>query len=60
VHELPIALALLLVMEGIWPFLSPGTFRRALTLVAGEGDRSLRVAGLLSMAGGVALLYLVH
>ncbi len=59
-HELLIATALLLVMEGVWPFLSPASFKRALITVASEGDRPLRMAGLISMVAGVALLYLVN
>jgi len=60
VHELLIATALLLVIEGVWPFLSPATFRRALTLVASESEGPLRLAGLISMVAGVVLLYLVN
>jgi uncharacterized protein YjeT (DUF2065 family) len=48
------------VIEGIWPFLSPRAYRRILTLVASEGDRPLRIAGLASMLVGVGLLYLVN
>jgi len=54
------AVALLLVIEGVWPFLSPATFRRVLQAVAAEADGPLRLAGLLSMLAGVALLYLVN
>ena len=60
VHELLIALALLLVAEGVWPFLSPPSFRRALLMVAGEPDGRLRLTGLISMVVGVGLLYLVN
>lgn len=60
VHELLIALALLFVVEGVWPFLSPPSFRRALLTVAGERDGPLRLTGLISMAAGVGLLYLVN
>lgn len=59
-HDLMVAIALVLVIEGIWPFLSPGGFRRALLLVAGEDKRSLRLAGLFSMLLGLGLLYLVN
>lgn len=52
------AVALLLVLEGIMPFLSPSSVRRLLERVNELGDRSLRVAGLASMLAGVALLYL--
>ena len=60
VHELLIAAALLFVVEGVWPFLSPPSFRRALLAVAGEADGPLRLTGLISMVAGVALLYLVN
>jgi uncharacterized protein len=60
VHEFLIATALLLVIEGLWPFLSPTSFRRALVAVASEGDGPLRMAGLVSMVAGVILLYLVN
>ncbi|NEV60934.1 DUF2065 family protein [Thiorhodococcus minor] len=59
-HDLLTALALMLVIEGIWPFLSPGTFRRILAMMALEGERPLRIGGLLSMLLGVGLLYLVN
>jgi hypothetical protein len=55
-----VALALLLVLEGVWPFLNPGGLRRALRLMAEQDDRSLRGAGLVSMLVGVVLLYLVN
>lgn len=42
------------------PFLSPESFRRLLLLMAAEHKRSLRLAGLVSMASGVVLLYLVN
>jgi uncharacterized protein len=60
VHDVLVALALVLIIEGIWPFLSPEGFRRVLLLVATEDKRSLRVAGLVSMVLGVGLLYLVN
>lgn len=52
------AVALLLVLEGIMPFLSPSSVRRLLERVNEFGDRALRVAGLASMLAGVVLLYL--
>jgi uncharacterized protein len=54
------ALALMLVFEGIMPFLDPARFRRTLLTVAGQDDRSLRVVGLLSMLAGVVLLYAIR
>jgi hypothetical protein len=59
-HNLLVALALVLVIEGIWPFISPGGLRRALLLMAEQDERSLRLVGLASMLFGVGLLYLVQ
>lgn len=59
-HDVLVAVALLLVIEGMLPFLSPERFRRLLLLMAAEHKRSLRLAGLASMVSGVALLYLVN
>ncbi len=54
-----LALALMLVIEGILPFLSPRiwreTFRRAIALADGQ----IRFIGLASMALGLALIFLV-
>lgn len=54
------ALALMLVLEGILPFLSPDTLRRVMRQMAGMDNRSLRLSGLFSMLAGLLLLYLVR
>jgi len=59
-HSLWIASALMLVIEGIMPFLNPTTFRRALLQMASMKDQQLRTIGLLSMILGVVLLYWVN
>jgi len=59
-NELWIAVALMLVIEGIVPFMSPDTVRRMIVTMAQMDDRSMRIAGLLSMLAGLGLLYLVH
>lgn len=59
-HELLIGLALMLVIEGMLPFLSPATLREALITMANMDDRALRISGLVSMAAGVILLYLAQ
>jgi uncharacterized protein YjeT (DUF2065 family) len=51
------ALGLMLVIEGIMPFLNPRTFRQALAAVTQANDKVLRIAGLVSMILGVMLLY---
>lgn len=59
-HDLLVALSLLLVIEGVMPFLAPNVVRRMLVEVARQGTASLRIAGLASMVVGVALLYMIN
>ena len=59
-NELLVAVALLFVIEGVWPFINPSGLRRTLLMIAHQGDHSLRVMGLVSMVAGVVMLYLVH
>jgi uncharacterized protein YjeT (DUF2065 family) len=59
-NDLWVAMALMLVLEGMVPFLSPDTLRRMLVSLIQMDNRSMRIAGLISMLAGVALLYLVH
>jgi uncharacterized protein YjeT (DUF2065 family) len=53
------ALCLLLVFEGILPFLYPTRWRRVVVSLATVTDRQLRIMGLVSMCVGVGLLYLL-
>ena len=59
-HEIIIAIALLLVIEGILPFLSPDQLRKVLIMMVRMDDRQLRFSGLTSMLVGVLLLYFVN
>lgn len=59
-QDLLSAFALMLVLEGILPFLSPGTTRRTLEMASKMDDKGLRVTGLASMLAGVVLLYVVR
>ena len=54
------AVGLMLVIEGILPFLNPRGFKQTLSAVTQANDRVLRVAGLASMIVGVVLLYLAR
>jgi uncharacterized protein YjeT (DUF2065 family) len=58
--DLLAALSLMLVLEGLLPFASPGLLRRVLLHAAQLGDRELRMSGLASMLVGVGLLYLAR
>jgi hypothetical protein len=51
---------LLLIVEGILPFLNPAGLRRALLALAQLSDPQLRFAGLTSMLLGVLLLYILR
>jgi len=59
-QDLLTAIALVLIIEGLMPFLSPAGFRRTMEQVSRIPDRTLRTIGLLSMGVGVGLLYLVR
>jgi len=59
-QDLLVASALIFVLEGIWPFLSPSGSRRAMLSLAEADDRTLRLLGLVSMVLGVVLLYWVN
>lgn len=50
------AIGLMLVFEGIMPFLAPKRWRNMAQVLATTDDRSMRIIGLLSMLGGLALL----
>ena len=54
------ALALVLVIEGLLPFLTPDGYRKAMISMLQMHDRSLRLMGLASMMAGLLLLYLVR
>ena len=54
------AIALLLVFEGVMPFLTPDGWRQAMQQVSQFSDKTLRIIGLVSMLAGVFLLYLMH
>lgn len=54
------AVALILVLEGLLPFLGPEALRRTLVQVIQLDDRALRTIGLVSMLAGLGLLALVR
>ncbi len=59
-QDLFAAVALMLVIEGIVPFVNPQGLRRALNLLAQIDERALRIGGLISMLAGVAILYFIR
>jgi uncharacterized protein YjeT (DUF2065 family) len=54
------ALALVFVIEGLFPFLSPAGFRNKIIAMTEMSDSQIRMISLASMAGGLLLLYLIR
>ena len=54
------AVALVLVIEGMLPFLSPDGWRQAMIQAGRLSDKTLRIVGLASMIAGVLVLYLTR
>ncbi len=53
------ALALMLIIEGIFPFVSPGAWRQTFLRLASMADGQIRFIGLSSMLTGVILLFVL-
>ena len=58
--ELLVAISLVLVFEGIIPFLAPDKFRQALAQLTQMPDQVLRIIGLASMTLGIIFLYILR
>ncbi len=52
------ALALMLIIEGLLPFLAPGFWRATFRRVTEMPDDQVRLVGLASMLAGLLLLFL--
>jgi uncharacterized protein len=59
-NDLWAAFALYLVLEGLMPFANPNGMKRTLLQLSQLDERTLRIAGLVSMIAGAVLLYLVR
>ena len=57
---LAVAIALVFIIEGLLPFISPGRWRKLLVMADQMEDKVIRNIGLGSMLFGVFLLYMVH
>ncbi|HSG58206.1 MAG TPA: DUF2065 domain-containing protein [Woeseiaceae bacterium] len=58
--EILTALALVLVIEGLLPFISPGRYRQMVAQIVRLGDNQLRTFGLGTMIAGVVLLFFIR
>ena len=59
-RELFTALALLLVIEGMLPFIRPDRYKQLVSQIARLSDNQLRNFGLLMMIAGLVLLFFVR
>jgi len=59
-HELAVAFCLMLVIEGIIPFVSPGRWRKMLLVLDQVDDNTMRMIGLGSMLAGMLLLLIIN
>lgn len=58
--EILTAVALVLVIEGILPFVAPGRYRQMVAQIVRLGDNQLRTFGLGAMLAGVLLLFFIR
>lgn len=58
--EILTALALVLVIEGMLPFISPTRYRQMVAEITRLSDNSIRNLGLVVMAVGLLLLFFVR
>ncbi len=59
-HELAVAFCLMLVIEGIMPFISPGRWRKMLLVLDQIDDNTMRMIGLASMLVGTVMLLIIN
>ena len=59
-QDLLAALALVLVLEGIIPFVNPAGLRKTMEMIGKLNDGQLRTIGLISMVIGLVVLFLVR
>lgn len=59
-QDLAVALCLVMVVEGLMPFIAPRSWRQTMLQLATLADTKIRMMGLLSMLFGVGLLYWVR
>lgn len=56
-HDLLNAIALLLILEGLMPFLSPDRLKQTYAQLLELPDKTLRTIGLVSVIAGILLLF---
>lgn len=59
-NEILTAFALVLIIEGLLPFASPGRYRQMVAQLVMLGDNHIRTVGLVIIVIGLVLLYVVR
>jgi len=59
-QEILTAVALLLVIEGMLPFIGPDRYRQLVAQIARLSDNQLRIIGLTAMITGLLVLFIVR
>lgn len=59
-RDLFVALAMVLIIEGIFPFIHPQGIRKTLAMIGQLSDGQLRTVGAISMLLGLVALYIVY
>ena len=59
-HELAVAFCLMLVIEGILPFIAPKRWRNLIMMLDEVDDTTMRLIGLGRMLTGTVLLLLIN
>jgi len=59
-HDLMIAFALVLIIEGLLPLVAPQIWQRAMAEASRQNPRVIRIIGIVCMLSGAVLLQLVH
>ena len=54
-----LAIALVLVLEGLFPFLSPGGWRRMFVQLLSLSDGQIRFFGVCTILGGLLMIWLL-
>lgn len=58
--DLGAAIALLLILEGLFPFLSPDSWKKFVLAMAQEQSKKIRIIGLVMVILGLALLSIIR
>lgn len=59
-HALWVGAAMMLVLEGLMPFINPTAFKKTLLQMMSMPEKHIRLFGLLSMLSGLTLLYWIN